>query len=194
MTNLLLQQIEKKFIQKKVPVLRTGYTVRVHQKIKEGDKERIQVFEGLVVKMNAGHGSSKTFTVRKVVQGIGVEKCFPIYSPLIAKIEIKKTFKVRRAQLNFMRDSKISKRLSAKLGLVEKDDLHKKKKGLHEEEEAPVETEQENAQVEDAHEVQAEEKVEEEAPAKEEALKPEEAAKPEEETKIQKEAKPEAKE
>lgn len=171
MTNLILQEIEKKFISKKVPMLRAGYQVRVHQKIKEGEKERIQVFEGLVINLNAGHGSSKTFTVRKIVQGIGVEKVFPIYSNRIAKIEIKKTFGVRRAKLNFLKSGAgLSKRLSAKLGLIERDEAHKKKKGLVEEEMPVVEevkTEEPNAPAEAAD---APADAPEEAPAKEEAL------------------------
>jgi large subunit ribosomal protein L19 len=89
---------------KKVPDLRPGLTVRVHQRIKEGEKERIQIFEGLVTKINSGHGADKTFTVRKVVEGIGVEKSFPVYSTNITKIEIKKNSKVRRSKLYYMRD------------------------------------------------------------------------------------------
>lgn len=140
MTNLLIQGIEKTYIDKKTPILRPGYQVRVHQKIKEGNKERIQIFEGLVIGLNSGHGASKTFTVRKVVQGIGVEKIFPIYSPRIAKIEIKKTFKVRRGKLTYLRKAEgLSKRLSAKLGLVEKDEIMKQKKGLVEQQEATLE-------------------------------------------------------
>ncbi|MDA1061286.1 MAG: 50S ribosomal protein L19, partial [bacterium] len=99
----ILQEVQKLAIKKKVPVLRTGYTVRVHQKIKEGEKQRIQIFEGLVIKMNSGYGADKTFTVRKIVQGIGVEKIFSLYSPLIEKIEVKKIAKVRRAKLFYMR-------------------------------------------------------------------------------------------
>lgn len=157
MTHIAVQNIEKKFINKKTPVLRPGYQVRVHQKIKEGEKERVQVFEGLVISLNAGHGSSKTFKVRKIVEGIGVEKTFPLYSPNIVKIEIKKTFKARRAKLTYLRKPEgLSKRLSAKLGLVERDEVLKKKKGLEEEVvaeeptteasiEAPVENQGENA-------------------------------------------------
>ena len=89
---------------KKVPVIRTGQTVRVFQKIKEGEKERIQMFEGLVIKVNSGHGADRSFTVRKVVEGIGVEKIYPLYSPRIDKIEVKKEAKVRRAKLYYMRD------------------------------------------------------------------------------------------
>ena len=99
-----LQDIQKLAIKKKVPVILTGHTVRVHQKIKEGEKERIQIFEGLVIRVNSGHGADKTFTVRKIVQGIGVEKIFPLYSPNIQKIEVKKESKVRRAKLYYMRD------------------------------------------------------------------------------------------
>ena len=99
----LLQEIQEKS-RKTVPVIKPGLTVRVHQKIKEGSKERIQVFEGLVIKVNSGHGADKTFTVRKIVEGIGVEKIFPLYSPLIAKIEVKKEAKVRRAKLYYMRE------------------------------------------------------------------------------------------
>ena len=140
MTNLLIQGIEKHFINKKTPILRPGYQVRVHQKIKEGNKERIQVFEGLVIGLNAGHGSSKTFTVRKVVQGIGVEKIFPVYSPNIAKFEIKKTFKARRSKMTYLKkEGGLSKRLSAKLGLIEKDEIMKQKKGLMEQQEATME-------------------------------------------------------
>lgn len=89
---------------KKIPDIQTGYTVKVYQKIKEGEKHRIQSFEGLVIKLNSGFGADKSFTVRKVVEGIGVEKVFPMYSPLIEKIEVKKKSKIRRAKLYYMRD------------------------------------------------------------------------------------------
>ena len=157
MTNLLVQEVSKKFINKKVPVLRPGYQVRVHQKIKEGNKERIQVFEGMVISMNAGHGPSKTFTVRKVVQGIGVEKIFPLYSPKIAKIDVKKTFGVRRAKLSYLRNAKgTSKRLSAKLGLLEKDEILKQKKGMVEEQEATMEEAVKKVEKEEAEKATAE--------------------------------------
>lgn len=99
----LIQETQKSYL-KKVPEIKTGYTVRVHQKIKEGSKERVQVFEGLVIKIGHGAGVEKNFTVRKVVQGYGVEKVFPIHSPLITKIEVKKMAKVRRSKLYYMRD------------------------------------------------------------------------------------------
>lgn len=89
---------------KTVPVLEPGMTIRVHQKISEGGKERTQIFEGLVIKIGSGSGVNKTFTVRKVVDGIGVEKIFPFYTPSIEKIELMKRGKVRRAKLYYMRD------------------------------------------------------------------------------------------
>lgn len=125
MTNLKIQALEKQFAKKNPTVLRPGYRVRVSQKIKEGEKERIQIFEGIVMGGNSGHGSSKTFTVRKEVEGVGVEKIFPLSSPNVTKIEIVKTFGVRRARINYLRDKKgIATRLSAKLGLAERDAKH----------------------------------------------------------------------
>jgi len=99
----VLQDIQKLAIKKKIPVIRPGYTVKIHQRIKEGEKERVQIFEGLVIKMNSGYGADKTITVRKVFGGIGVEKIFPVHSTNIVKIEVKKKSKVRRAKLYYMR-------------------------------------------------------------------------------------------
>lgn len=87
----------------RLPNIAPGQTVRVHQKIKEGEKERTQIFEGTVIAISAGHGISKTFTVRKVVEGIGVEKIFPFHSPNVLKVEITKTPKARRAKLYYLR-------------------------------------------------------------------------------------------
>lgn len=89
---------------KKVPEILPGYTVRVHERIQEGSKERVQIFEGLVISVHNGHmPTDRTFTVRKVVSGIGVEKNFPLMSPTIDKIEVKKVAKARRAKLFFLR-------------------------------------------------------------------------------------------
>jgi large subunit ribosomal protein L19 len=104
MSHLIIQKIEKKQINPDVPEIKAGYTVRVHQKIKEGEKERIQIYEGLVIAVNHGHGPSKTMIVRKVVEGIGVEKIFPLHSPSLAKIEVIRIGKVRRSKLYYMRD------------------------------------------------------------------------------------------
>ncbi len=99
----LIAEVQKGRL-KNIPELASGYTVRIHQKIKEGEKERIQIFEGLIIKVNSGHGVHRSITVRKIVEGIGVEKIFPIHSSNIAKIEVRKKASVRRAKLYFMRN------------------------------------------------------------------------------------------
>ena len=86
-----------------VPEFRQGDTIRVHMKVKEGDSERIQVFEGVVM-LRRGRGAGETFTVRKVSFGVGVERTFPVSSPHIDKIELVRTGKVRRARLYYLRD------------------------------------------------------------------------------------------
>ena len=88
---------------KKMPDIKPGYTIRIHHKIKEGEKERIQIFEGLIIAISHGMGANRTITVRKLVEGIGVEKIFPVHSPIIEKIVVKKESKVRRAKLYYMR-------------------------------------------------------------------------------------------
>ena len=87
------------------PRMKSGDTVRVHVKIKEGDKERIQVFEGVIINLRRG-GVRSTFTVRKVSFGQGVERIFPLHSPTIAKVEVVRSARVRRAKLYFLRDLK----------------------------------------------------------------------------------------
>lgn len=85
------------------PELKPGQTVRVHQKIQEGDKERIQIFEGVVIAKRGSRAINKTITVRKMSGGIGVERIFAVHSPIIAKIEVTKTIPVRRAKLHYLR-------------------------------------------------------------------------------------------
>lgn len=103
MKTALMHELAKKYAQKR-PDIAPGYTVRVHERIKEGEKERIQIFEGLIIGMHRGHSpTDTTFTVRRVASGIGIEKIFPLHSPLVSKIDVKKVAKVRRAKLNFLR-------------------------------------------------------------------------------------------
>lgn len=87
----------------KRPAMRSGDTVRVHVKVREGDKERIQIFEGMVIALHRG-GSRASFTVRKVSFGQGVERIFPLHSPTVDKIEVMRGARVRRAKLTFLRD------------------------------------------------------------------------------------------
>lgn len=88
---------------REVAEFKTGDTVRVHAKVKEGNRERIQVFEGVVLKKQ-GTGARQTFTVRKASNGVGVEKTWPLYSPNVEKVEVVRKGKVRRAKLNYLRD------------------------------------------------------------------------------------------
>ena len=99
----LIDVIEKENLKESVPEFGIGDTVRVSYKIKEGNKERIQAFEGVVIAKRNG-GISETFTVRKKSAGIGVERIFPVHSPKIEKITVVRKGKVRRAKLNFMRE------------------------------------------------------------------------------------------
>jgi large subunit ribosomal protein L19 len=89
---------------KKIPDLRSGDVVKIHRKIKEGNKERIQVFEGIIIAIKGKQSSSPMITVRKVSMGVGVELIFPVHSPQIEKIELVKRAKVRRAKLYYIRD------------------------------------------------------------------------------------------
>ena len=101
-----IEQIIQPFLKKNLPNIQPGDTVRVHQKVKEGEKERIQVFEGIVLARKHGAGINATITVRRVTKGYGVERVFPIHSPVLDKIEIVKRAKVRRAKLYYLREAK----------------------------------------------------------------------------------------
>ena len=98
-----IQELEKQALRTDHPDFRPGDTVRVHVRIKEGDKERIQGFEGAVLQRHRG-GIHATFTVRKVSYGVGVERVFPLHSPMIAKIELKSRGRVRRSRLYYLRE------------------------------------------------------------------------------------------
>lgn len=98
-----IKKMEQKFLKKDIPVFFPGDTVAVHIIVREGDRERTQVFQGIVIRRKGG-GVRETFTVRKVSFGIGVERTFPLHSPLIKKIEVSKAGKTRRANLTYIRD------------------------------------------------------------------------------------------
>lgn len=99
----IIKEIEKEQMKQEVPSFNVGDTVKVYAKIKEGEKERIQVYEGVVLKMQNGSNRT-TFTVRKISNGVGVEKTWPLHSPHVEKVEVVRKGKVRRAKLNYLRD------------------------------------------------------------------------------------------
>ena len=99
----IIKSIEHEQLKNKIPELRVGNTVKVHVRIKEGNKERIQVFEGIIIKVQGG-GVNQTFTVRKISYGVGVEKTFLLHSPLVEKVEVVRVGKARRARLFYLRD------------------------------------------------------------------------------------------
>ena len=98
-----IADIQAKYVRNDIPELRSGDSVRVHTKIKEGDKERIQVFEGVVIAYRRGTPGSSMFTVRKMSYGVGVERMFPVHSPRIDKIEVMGHGEVRRSRLYYLR-------------------------------------------------------------------------------------------
>ena len=100
--NEIIRKIEEEQLKQEIPKFRVGDTVKVYGKIKEGNRERIQVFEGVVMKRQGG-SNRETFTVRKSSNGIGVEKTWPLHSPNVEKIEVVRRGKVRRAKLNYLR-------------------------------------------------------------------------------------------
>lgn len=100
----LLQTIQSKYIKKSIPSLQSGDVVRIHEKIKEGKKERIQVFEGMIIAIRGGKSLNATFSVRKISFGIGVEKIFPLHSPKIIKIEIIRKIRSRKSKLYYLRN------------------------------------------------------------------------------------------
>ncbi len=103
MNNDIIRELEEEQKKKEVSQFNTGDTVKVHNKIKEGNRERIQIFEGTVTKKQGGNSSRATFTVRKISNGVGVEKTWPLHSPNVEKVEVVRRGKVRRAKLFYLR-------------------------------------------------------------------------------------------
>lgn len=110
--NEIIRSIEAEQLKAEAPQFHVGDTVRVHGKIKEGSRERIQIFEGVVLKRQGG-GNRETFTVRKSSNGVGVEKTWPLHSPNVERVEVIRRGKVRRAKLNYLRQ-RIGKRAKVK--------------------------------------------------------------------------------
>jgi len=110
----LIQKVEQKYRKHAVVDVRTGDTVRVHQKVREGSKERVQMFEGVVIRTDRKDSLNSTITVRRIASGVGVEKSYLLHSPLVIKVEIVKRSKVRRKYLTYLRErSGKSARLTA---------------------------------------------------------------------------------
>ena len=123
----IIKSIEHEQLKNKIPELKVGNTVKVHVRIKEGNKERIQVFEGIIIKVQGG-GLNQTFTVRKTSYGVGVEKTFLIHSPLVEKVELVRVGKARRAKLYYLRDrvgkaAKTKELVGARIEITVKEDL-----------------------------------------------------------------------
>lgn len=110
--NEIIREIEKEQLKEHVDSFRVGDTVKVYGKIKEGNRERIQIFEGTVLKIQGG-SNRETFTVRKISNGVGVEKTWPMHSPNVEKVEVVRFGKVRRAKLNYLRQ-RVGKRAKVK--------------------------------------------------------------------------------
>ena len=123
----IIDVVEKESMKAKVPQFNVGDLVDVHVKTKEGDKERIQIFNGMVIKRK-GSGLRETFTVRRVVQGEGVERIFPVHSPNVTDVKVKKSHKTRRAKLYFLRDRKGKGRRLKEIRRKEKKTTSVKKK------------------------------------------------------------------
>lgn len=162
----IIKSIEHEQLKNKIPELKVGNTVKVHVKIKEGNKERIQVFEGIIIKVQGG-GLNQTFTVRKTSYGVGVEKTFLVHSPLVEKVELVRVGKARRAKLYYLRDrvgkaAKTKEQVGARIEnreIIVKEDLVEEPAVESAPEEAPA-VETENVVAQEVVDTVKEEKVE----------------------------------
>ncbi len=152
----VIQQIEDKYKKSQVVDVRSGDTVRVHQKIREGNKERVQIFEGLVIRTDRKDSHTSSMTVRRIASGVGVEKTFLLHSPLVLKIEVTKRSKVRRNYLTYMRER------TGKSARLTGMDFDKEAVNAVHDEKAEAEEEKIKEEVAQAAEAHAEEKAEEE--------------------------------
>lgn len=178
----IIKSIEHEQLKNKIPELKVGNTVKVHVRIKEGNKERIQIFEGIIIKVQGG-GVNQTFTVRKISYGVGVEKTFLVHSPLVEKVELVRVGKARRARLFYLRDrvgkaAKTKEQIGARIEnreIVIKEELVEEP--VQEEKEEVVETAIETPEVVEeitkTEEVKVEETKIEEAPEEKPAIETE---------------------
>ena len=161
----IIKSIEHEQMKNKIPELRVGNTVKVHVRVKEGNRERIQVFEGTIIKVQGG-GVNQTFTVRRISYGVGVEKTFLVHSPTVEKVEVTRVGKARRAKLFYLRE-KLGKsaKTKEKVGArIETKEVVLKEEMTEESAEAPEETsagETENPVVEEVADTVTEEATEE---------------------------------
>ncbi len=137
----IIKSIEHEQLKNKIPELKVGDTVKVHQKIKEGNRERIQIFEGIIIKKQGG-GVNATFTVRKIAYGVGVEKTFLVHSPMVEKVELVRVGKARRAKLYYLRDrvGKAAKTKENTAARIENREITIKEELVEAPEEAPLVT------------------------------------------------------
>ena len=199
----IIKSIEHEQLKNKIPELKVGNTVKVHVRIKEGNKERIQVFEGIIIKVQGG-GVNQTFTVRKNSYGVGVEKTFLVHSPLVEKVELVRVGKARRAKLYYLRDrvgkaAKTKEQVGARIEdreITIKEDLVEEPAVEEAPEEAPA-VETENVAVQETVDTVSEEVVEDvkevEEPKKEEKAEKVEEAKAEAEEPAKEEVKEDSK-
>lgn len=153
----VIQKIESQYKKKAVVDVRSGDTVKVHQKIREGGKERIQIFEGLVIRTTRKNSHTSSFTVRRIASGIGVEKTFFIHSPNILKVEVTKRAKVRRNYLTYMRQ------LTGKSARLMGVDFDKEKVNIIHDEEVEAEEEKIKEEAEARHDEEVAERKKEKA-------------------------------
>lgn len=170
----ILNSIEHEQLKNKVPELRVGDTVKVHVRVKEGNRERIQIFEGIIIKKQGG-GVNATFTVRRISYGVGVEKTFLIHSPSVEKVEVTRVGKARRAKLFYLRDrvgksAKTKEKIGAR---VETNEIIIKEEIVPGEAEVATEaTEEDIAEAVEVAKVEEEKAKKEETPATEETVEP----------------------